>query len=341
MERDDELHQIIEQIDTFVKTVINPILPNARFARSFMNGYSLAQDLNYFSAKLVPDNLFKGSDYEYGGDGQFIHYSSLQGLKAILDSGYLRMSEFGNLIDKNELNYGADLFKSNPDFQYDKINIDDLKSNVFSLSVCESSENTKRDNLMWEIYGDKGKGIIIEFKLTKKDPKFFILGKVLYGENAKKPLYELKKRSEDYLKGKNKVFPNNFPELIVELQSFHKSRIYEGEREVRLLFKNDLEFSSDTVYKDFNSSQEVKFFNKLFLKGRHPLSCEVENSTEDDYSYFDEFPQIEIKNLILGFNISVENKVAITELLSEIKLQHNYDFEVFQINSEKEIIKMR
>ncbi|NRS90305.1 hypothetical protein HNQ02_003243 [Flavobacterium sp. 7E] len=322
-----------ERIDDFLKTVINPIWPNAKFSECFMSGFNIEQNLNYFNAKLWSGDLLKGSDYEYNGDGKFIHYSSLQGLKAILDSGFLRMSEFSSLIDKNEMNYGADVFKSNSSFQYYRENTDNLKSNIFCLSVCESSENTKRDNLMWETYGDKGKGIIIEFSLTKKDPKFFVLGKIQYGKDARQPLYDLKEKCENYLKGNNLAFPNNFPELMTEIQSFHKSMIYEGEREVRLLFKNNVNYPSETVYRDFNSNQEVKSFNKLFLKGRHLFSREI----DEDVNYLDEYPQIEIKNIILGFNISGENKVAITDLLQEIKKQHSYDYDVFQINSEKEI----
>lgn len=336
MEKNNELHQMIERIDDFLKAVINPIWPNAKFSQCFMSGHSNEQNLNYFTAKLWSGDLFKGSDYEYRGDGKFIHYSSLQGLKAILDSGFLRMSEFSSLIDKTELNYGADVFKPNSAFQYYRENTDNLKGNIFCLSVCESSKNTKRDNLMWEIYGDKGKGIIIEFSLTKKNPKFFVLGKMLYGKDAKKPLYDLKEKCENYLKGSDLVFPNNFPELMVEIHSFHKSKIYEGEREVRFLFKNNVDYPSETVYQDFNSNQEVKSFNKLFLKGRHLFSREI----EEDVNYLDEYPQIEIKNIILGFNISEENKLSIRDLLHKIKLKHSYEFEVFQINSEKEIIRM-
>lgn len=342
MDREDNRLQMFKRVDEFIRTVINPVLPNAKLAESYINCFSDDNSPTYFDGKLSSRELFKDTEYEYKGDGKFIHYTSLFGLKAILDSGFLRMSEFGNLIDTSELNYGASVFKENEIFQYKQTNIDQLRENIFCLSACQSSKSTKINDLMWEVYGDKGKGIIIEFELTKKNPDFFILGNIQYGEDAKKPLEKIKALYEQYLNDVKTALPSNFIELLVELQSFHKAKRYEGESEIRLLFKKDKFFPSETIYKDINSNQEVKHFNKLFLKGRHPYSKkEIKIDKSSNYSYFDEFPQIEIKSIILGFNISVENKVAITDLLNEIKAIYKYEFEIFQINNEKEIIKMR
>lgn len=334
---DKQISKDFERVDHFISTVIHPVLPNAKLKESFING----APTTYFEGKLSSGELFKKTDYEYKGDGKFIHYTSLLGLKTILDSGFLRMSEFGNLIDKNELHYAASVFSENPIFSFDKTKTEQLKDSILCLSICESNERTKKNDLMWEVYGDKGKGAIIEFELTKKDPYFFILGKMQYGIEGLKPLSELKKLAENYINNKDNVmFPNNFPELLLELQSFHKSKRYEGENEIRLLLKRNKEFPEDTIYEDINSNQEVKYFNKLFLKGRYPYAEDEIKPNEYGISIFDEFPQIEIKNIILGFNISVENKIAITDLLNEIKAKHNYEFEIFQINDEKEIIKM-
>lgn len=237
MDRDDNRFQIFERVDEFITTVINPVFPNAQLSRSSTSGDYKDQHPIYFEGKLSSGDLFKETQYEYKGDGKFIHYTSLFGLKAILDSGYLRMSEFGNLIDTSELLYGASVFKENPIFQCKQTDINQLKENVFCFSACQSSESTKRNDLMWEVYGDKGKGVIIEFELTKKDPRFFILGNIQYGKEAKKPLEKIKALSEKYINDIKTAFPSNFPELILELQSFHKSKRYEGEKEIRLLFK--------------------------------------------------------------------------------------------------------
>ena len=332
-----------ENVDKFRKEVINPIFPNAHFASSFMVS-SPDKPATSFNGKLSPINLFKDTVYEYKGDGKFLHYTSLFGIKAILETGYLRMSEFGNLLDNKELNYAAQVFEGNSLFQFDKEKIEQLKDNIFCLSMCESNEATKRDDFMWEVYGDSGKGALIEFVFTKNEPKKFLLGKVKYGDEELQPLKNIKMLAEQFVNNKNVIFPNNFIEFLIEIQSFHKTKRYKVEQEVRLLMKEVKskykEHKFKSIYKDINSNQEVKYFNRLFLKGRHPfLDLNYPFSDEVD-AVFNEFPQIEIKNIILGFNISVENKVAITYLFNEIKTKHNYEFDIFQINNEKEIIKM-
>lgn len=326
-----------ENVDKFRKEVINPIFPNASFARSLMVS-SPDEPATSFNGQLSPIDLFKDTNYEYKGNGKFLHYTSLFGIKAILETGYLRMSEFGNLIDKHELLYASNVFKDNPLFQFDNTELNFLKENIFCLSACQSNEITKRNALMWEVYGDKGKGVIIEFELTKKAPSNFLLGNVQYGEEALRPLKEIKKLSEEIKNDNAAIFPNNFPELLLEIQSFHKTKRYEAEEEVRLFLKVERyqykEHELESIYKDINSNQEVKYFNKLFLKGRH-LYLDKENF--NNINILNEFPQIEIKNIILGFNISDENQINISYFLRSLKNTYNYDFKISYINDEGHI----
>jgi hypothetical protein len=332
-----------KNVEKFRKEVINLIFPNASFASNLMIS-SPDKPATSFRGKLSSINLFKDSNYEYKGNGKFLHYTSLFSIKAILETGFLRMSEFGNLIDKEELQYAAKVFEGNSLFQFDKDKLEQLKNNLFCLSACKSNKNTKLDGFMWNEYGDKGKGVVIEFKFTKIDPKNFLLGQIQYGDDALQPLKNIKAQAEQFANDNNDFFPNNFLEFLMEIQSFHKAKRYEEEKEVRLFLKVEKQahkvHTLESIYKDINSNQEVKYFNKLFLKGRHPFLKLEYPFSDEEYEVFNEFPQIEIKNIILGFNISVKNKVAITSLLNQIKTTHNYEFEIFQINNEKEIIKM-
>ena len=332
-----------ENVTKFRKEVINPIFPNADFKSSFMVS-SPDEPATSFKGELSTNNLFKETDYEYKGDGRFLHYTSLFGIKAILETGFLRMSEFGNLIDKKELQYGARVFEDNSIFQFDKDELEKLKNNLFCLSACESNEFTKRDGFMWEVYADKGKGVLLEFELTKKNPKKFLLGKVQYGDNSLQPLKIIKAHAEQFVKDNEGFFPNNFLQLFMEIQSFHKAERYKVEQEVRLFLKVEKEahenHTLESIYKDINSNQEVKYFNQLYLKGRHPyLNFKYPFSDEED-EVFNEFPQIEIKNIILGYNISVENKVDLAYFLCNLKKEHKYDFKISQICDEGIIKEM-
>ena len=51
-------------------------------------------------------------------------------------------------------------------------------------------------------------------------------------------------------------------------------------------------------------------------------------------------PQIEIKKIVIGFNVSIENKVEIMYFLQKVKKLHNYEFELWHLNDEKKFIKM-
>ena len=331
-----------ENISDFENEVVKPIFPNARLASSFMMG-SPEQAPNSFKPKLSSGELFKNTDYEYDGDGKYIHYTTLYGLKLILESGFLRMSEFGNLIDEKELMYAASVFEDNPIFKFDPEKHKHLKENLFCLSLCQSNETTKRNHLMWEVYGDKGKGVIIELELNKQDPYFFLLGKMQYGEEALEPIKKLKSLAEEFLNTHEGFFPNNFQEFILEMQSFHKVKIFEAEQEIRLLMREDKgQYASHnhrTIYQDINSKQAVKYFNKLYLKERYPFEDSI--ATDKKIDVLDSFPQVEIKNIILGYNISIQNKVDLMFFLNDLKTQYKYNFMISQMNDEGEIYEMR
>lgn len=330
------------KIEKFKTDVINKVFPNARFASSFMFG-SPEQAPNSFKPKLSTRELLKGTDYEYDGDGKYIHYTSLFGLKLILESGFLRMSEFGNLIDKKELLYAASVFNDNPIFKFDPEKLKHLKENIFSLSLCQSNESTKGNRFMWEAYGDKGKGVIIELELNKRDPSFFLLGNMKYGEDALKPIKKLKSLAEKFSETHEGFFPDNFMEFILEMESFHKVKIFEAEEEIRLLMKEDKRryesHKHETIYKDINSNQEVKYFNKLFLEERYPFNDLI--IQDNEINILDTHPQVRIKNIILGYNISIKNKFDLMLLLNDLKKQYKYNFNISQMNDEGEIFEMR
>jgi len=267
--QNESWQQAHEKTDNFLKKVIHPIFPNARYSSSFMMG-TPEEAPNNFKGILSPESLFKGTDYLYQGTGRFIHYTSLFALKSILESGYLRMSEFGNLIDKNELKYAAAVFSNNPIFKFDEHKLESLKDNLFCLSACKSNNKTKKNSFMWDNYGDKGKGAIIEFEFTKKDPYSYLFGNVQYGNESLIPLKKIKKLAELFFKDNDGFFPNNFIEILLSIQSFHKPKKYNIEDEVRIFMKEEKqqykEHKHETIYKDINSNHEVKYFNK-------PVGC--------------------------------------------------------------------
>lgn len=332
----DNAHNLLNK---FEQNVIKKAFPHAVIGNSILFG---SPDIspNSFEGKISPENLFKDTQYEYIGDGNLLHFTSLFGVKSILESGFFRLSEFGNLIDTNELIYASQVFQDNDLFTPQIQALDDLKNNVFCLSACKSDEFTIKNTFMWDNYSDKGRGVSIEFSLTNKNPYSYIIGNLMYGESSLELLRKLKVLAEKF-KIENDFFPNNFIELLLEIQSFHKSLKFEIEKEVRILFRSDKNKYEDhnhsLIYKDINSNQEVKYFSKIYIKGRHPMS---NSNNIDEMDLFRFYPQIEIKKITFGFNISPEKLTQLQHFFFDLKKKNNYDFELWRINNEMETIKM-
>lgn len=336
---DEVTQQNFNNVDKFLKEVINPIFPNAKFSSCFMSS-SPGEPATDFEGKLYPLGLFNGCVYAYQGEYKFLHFTNLFSLKSILESGFLRMSEFSNLIDTNEINYATKVFQNAKINPINDEEIANQKEKLFCLSLCESNENTRKDDFMWEVYADKGKGVYIEFEFTKPNPSSFVFGKVQYGEVGLKPLEKIVELSEIFKSENPNFFPNNFTELFIDIFSFHKVKKFAIEKEVRMLLKVEkpqhFEHTWESVYKDINNKQEVKYFNKLFLKGRH----EILPNYEEKEMVLNEFPQVEIKNIVFGYALSTAKKVDLRDLFCDLRKKYNYEYKISHINEEGEIIEM-
>lgn len=320
------------------------VFPHARLSSKFMIGSPNVAP-SEFNGRISPKNIFKDTVYEYKGDGKFIHFTSLFGLKAILDSGWIRMSEFGNLIDKQELVYGASIFNDNPLFQLKADKQEFLKSTIFCLSACKANEITKHNAYMWEVYADKSKGVMIEFELTKKDIHPFILGNIQYGQEKLNPLRIIKSLAEKFKEDFDGFFPNNFLEIILGIQAFHKSKQFDVEDEARIFMEQQKRPYDDHVYKliykDINANQEVKYFNKLFLNVSQPYLTKRTNNKANESDLFNGFPRLEIKSITLGSGITIPNKCALMDLF-ETKIEYKkYAFSLFQMTNESVISEMK
>jgi len=316
------------------KEVFQPLLPRAEFAGKSFAGDSLEETLN-FNAHISTENIFQDSIYELKDVESFIHFTSLQGIFSVLNSGYFRMSEFGHLEDKREILYGASVFGVDPIFNFNYKSIEDLKRNIFCFSSCIANENTKKNNYMWHIYANKRNGGFIEFEMNPWNPFFYNIGKVLYGKKGLAPLESLKDRAIDFY-NKNNFFPERFIELMLDVQALHKSEKYSSEEEIRIIYKiEDNPFGDiDTVYRDINSQNELKKFNKLYIDTRNPY-LKNKNPEQSVRSILYYYPSIKIKNITLGIDIHSRDK---REILDELKkYQKEYEFSISYIDEENDI----
>lgn len=323
-------------INKYEEEVLKSVFPNARFSQTNLIG-SPDKPIKTFEGVISTDDGFKDSRYFHDGKHNFLHFTSLQSLGSILKSGFLRMTELDSLTDKGELNYALNQlnFNINPNSH----NWVEKRRNLFCLSACEANENTRVDSFMWETYGNKGKGISIEYKFTKPDAFQFEFGRILYGKDELDDLKKVIQLSQNF-SNKHDFQILDLPFVFSNFMAFHKAKVFENEQEIRLLYNQDGSFGKPehlTVYKDFYKDNEVRRFLKIFIKGCHDL---IPHEKLEDEVVLNIAPQIEIERILLGPNLDAESLLDIVSFLKDISSEKKISFEIWKVNKEKECYKI-
>ena len=99
----------------------------------------------------LPDENYKlkNTPFFYTQQNDFIHFTSLEGLYSILNTGYIRLYNLVNMDDKLELDYAKQklLFRGT---------LDNAKEELFCFSMCSSKEifqNEMKEHLLWKLHG--------------------------------------------------------------------------------------------------------------------------------------------------------------------------------------------
>jgi Protein of unknown function (DUF2971) len=244
-------------------------------------------------------NLTK-SPYFYESKS-LLHFSNIYSLSSILQEKNVRFYNLHNLNDPREFTFASKVFNIKEDL------IQDAKDNIFTMSFCEIEilkKSTSEFN-MWRLYGDNGKGIGLVFKIINDSKKWedFHVSKIIYGASERFKFVKLINLLND--------LNHNAPRLEVDLGkilAFHKSRLFELEKEVRIIFdkrEKRIGMQSKTV-----SNKDNK---QIFPIIKSDLAKLVDNPSNIRYlklpifyegknDYDDEIPLLKIEQIILGYN---------------------------------------
>jgi hypothetical protein len=322
-------------MEKFDQEVFKKVFPKS----TYLQAYHAGRIVGKFNYK----KLFEETDYEISKDQSFIHYTSLQALTSILNNGYFRLSEFRHFEDIEELHYASKIFNDIDSLKPNGGKINDQKENCFALSACLNTEKTRKNPFMWEKYGNKGKGVIIQFKINYDEIFKFLLGKVQYGEDGLKNIVHLKELAEKFRLDNNDFTYDHFPERIMEFLAFHKQEKYLSENEVRFFFNESKskydKHNHESIYEDITYNNEVRYFFKTFLTERKSILEREINNEKISNEYFELYPTIEIEEIILGNNLDIKRKVEIFQLLKSLQNKYNYNFKLFQLTNENEIVE--
>lgn len=293
----NQLDKVFDKINLYDKEVLKKVFPESYLSSSEVWS-SDKKVSDSFNGQISTVNLFNGTQYEYVGKNKFLHFTSIDSLFKILESGYIRMTDIYSLEDKSELHFASQVLGENYE---NEINLEG--ENTYSFSACESNADNLISDYMWREYGDNFKGCTIEFSFSKTDFHKMNLGKIQYGDEKLEPIINLKKYSEEFWNNYG-IKVNKFPLFLLKILAFHKESRFSNENELRLLFHNDNGQNHPNVMYISCQKRGIKSFIKLPLKGRNEI---LENPNFDMDTKLYHSPQVEINRIILGSNVVLEN----------------------------------
>jgi hypothetical protein len=303
--------------DLYTKEVLNKFFPKAHLKSSTIWESETVKP-NFFDGEISTYNIFKLTPYEYKGRNRFIHFTSIEKLKAILTSGYLRMASLDSLQDTEEVHFAGKVI--DPNSFYD---LDVVSENLFSLSACESNTANIFNKKMWMEYGDQYRGCILQYSFSKMELFRSNFGVIRYGEKHLSDLKKLVIMSHSFYQEYG-FSVSQLPVFLRTILSFHKNQNYDFEREIRLLIEP--EFLPDSCYEpDFCQKKGIKKYYKLPFSERNELPV---NTKFDQDTILHHFPQIELNRIILGPQSSGEDKEGVETLIkhylpnSEIEIHY-------------------
>jgi hypothetical protein len=191
------------------------------------------------------------SRYYISSGFKFIHFTTLEAAKSIIQGKNVRLYNLNKLNDPREFSFAGDLLT------FSQQNKADAKCNMFTISMCKPSilrTEIQTEFNMWRPYGGFGKGVGIEFDFQVNPPrgwKDYFLSRVFYGRRNRSNLIDAGQLIQKY-KNEKPIIEFDLAPII----AFHKSNLYRLENEVRLLFDNRVtRLFSSTTY--FNYRNEI------------------------------------------------------------------------------------
>lgn len=208
----------------------------------------------------------------YRLDGnQFVHFTSLKALHAILNEYCVRLYSLSNANDPQEFTFLARHHEKS------EHRLEWMKDTSYLLSMCEV-EVLDSDNALdlWRLYGHDGYGVAIVFsvKMPLVAADDFLLARVSYGKHD---YSDFDRRCQDFAQQYNRGW--DVHELLRLPAVLHKHQAYRTEREVRLVKldgrnpkKHPFDDSAPRYRCDYNSRHEVVNYFELPLQANNDVT---------------------------------------------------------------------
>jgi Protein of unknown function (DUF2971) len=305
-----EFESLSAKIADFKRMVIAPVFPNVEFS-SAGGMTSQNADFKRFDAQVsVNGQAFNDSLIEYKGENKFLHFTSIQNCISILRSESLRMYDFNNMNDRLELIHANRYYPSS----WLPANISGAKSECFSLSLCEYSQQLLENDInMWRLYGANGKGVCLILELDRDAIKKYLkyaLAKVQYSPTGEgiQAFDQMVVRAKDFAAAHDFECTNIY-DILTPMCAFYKNDLFKIENEVRLLRiikKTSGKYDSDDVKGDISASGDRVNYIEV------PINCFEDSSV----------PCFKVTGIDVGYMVNPKAYQAFGELVFELDVSY-------------------
>jgi len=248
-----------------------------------------------------------------------IHYTSIAAMLSIIKEEYFRLYNCFNLNDPREVEFANNKYSMG--FTEDEIM--EIKQNYFVGSFCEYDTKLQNDDFnQWRLYGNNGNGAAMVFEIENIEERWenFFIGKICYDESN-----EIVDRFKKFImfhkefNEKHELFENT-PEILSAIALHFKDEIWKVENEFRLFtscpfdkytFENKFlgnqnSFLSSKVEHTINRNGDFVSYIPLPLnKEREMKNLQMRGLNEEHAKYFfSSIPHLNLKEIILGYNVS-------------------------------------
>lgn len=267
---------------------------------------------DHFHFNIPPENSHLINSPYFYNKKSVVHFSTFSALSSILKESSLRLYNLHTLNDPREFTFASKIFNLKKEI------IDDAKDNLFLMSFCERGilKRAVDEFNMWRLYGLQGKGVAIVFSIANNpaDWRDFHLSKVIYGSDNRSHFTQLFQLLEELNQDK--------PTIDIDfgkLYSFHKSKLFQLETEVRLLFDRRVKRSGvggrTVTLKDKLIFPIIKsdLFKLIESKDKvRYLQIPIQNGNKTSFEI--DTPLLKIDQIIVGYHFGNEAQKIIDNI---------------------------
>jgi hypothetical protein len=322
----EEAYELLDKYENELKKIF-PTFEFGVSGLSSVGGIVKSQHYEF----LICQNSLTNTPYDPQNQKLFVHYTSLDALYGILNSGEFRLYDLNNMNDPYELNYLIKIL----DLEVDQDQVENFKRSLFVTSLCAYSDIEKDNFDLWRLYGRNGQGVAIVFEITNSQNNWidFLLGKVYYGlkNGFSKSLEQAIKLTNEFVRNYHLKL-KALPKIIGFLLAHHKNDIWEIEKEYRLstfieydsydmqlvpslkILENNLSFFLD------GNGKRLAYYNfplDFKLKINSP---EYYKASEESNSMLEKIPQIKINKIITGYSLGEKLTKELSEFVFRLSV---------------------